>query len=40
VGTGSSYPGVKWLGGERDHSSPSNVEVKNCRAIHPFPHTS
>jgi hypothetical protein len=29
MGTRGSFPGVKRLGREADHSSPSNAEVKN-----------
>jgi hypothetical protein len=29
VGTGSFYPGAKWLTSEADRSSPCSVEVKN-----------
>jgi hypothetical protein len=28
VGTGGSFPGVKWSGLEADHSPPTSVEVK------------
>jgi hypothetical protein len=30
VGTGGTFPGVKRLGREADHSSPSSAEVKNA----------
>jgi hypothetical protein len=29
VGTGVSFPGVKWLGSKADLSTPSSAEVKN-----------
>jgi hypothetical protein len=34
---GGYFPGVKWPGYEADLSSPSCSEVKNARAISPFP---
>jgi len=30
MGTGDSFPGVKRLGREADHSHPSSVEVREC----------
>jgi len=29
MGIRGSFPGVKWLGHEADHSTPSGAEVKN-----------
>jgi hypothetical protein len=37
MGTESSFPGVKRLGREADHSPPSSAEVKNDGAILPLP---
>jgi hypothetical protein len=36
MGTGGSFPGVKWQGHEADHSLPSSAEVKNGGAIPPL----
>jgi hypothetical protein len=30
MGTRGSFPGVKWLRREADHSHPSSAEVKEC----------
>jgi hypothetical protein len=38
MGTGSSFPGVKWPGCEAYHSPPASVDVK-CGSIHPLPNT-
>jgi hypothetical protein len=38
MGSGSSFPGVKQLGCEVDHSPPSGGEVKNNTAIPPLLH--
>jgi len=40
MGTRDSFPGVKFLGHESDHSSPSSAEVKIRGAIPPLPSTS
>jgi hypothetical protein len=34
VGTGGSFPGVKWLVREADLSPPSTAEVKECEDIY------
>jgi hypothetical protein len=34
MGTGHSFPGLKRLGREVDHSPPSDAEVKNGVALH------
>jgi hypothetical protein len=39
MGTWSSIPEVKRQEREADHSPPHSIEVKNCRAIPPLPHT-
>jgi hypothetical protein len=33
MGAGGSFPEVKWLGCEAEHSAPSSDEVKNGTAI-------
>jgi hypothetical protein len=38
MGTGASYPGVKQLGCEADHSPPSSVEVENAWSYASTPH--
>jgi hypothetical protein len=40
VDTGGSFPRVKALFHEADHSPPSGAEVKNDVAIPPYPHSS
>jgi hypothetical protein len=40
MGTGGSFPGVKWQGREADHSPPSSAEVKKGGAIPPLTHMS
>jgi hypothetical protein len=40
MGTGDSFPEVKRLGRETDHSLPSSAEVKNGGATSALPHTS
>jgi hypothetical protein len=40
MGAGNTFPGVKRLGREADHSPPSSSEVKNGGAIPALPHTS
>jgi hypothetical protein len=37
---GALSPGIKRPGHEADNSPPSNTEVKNGEAIHPFLHMS
>jgi hypothetical protein len=40
MGIGGSFPGVKRLGREANHSPPTSAEFKNRRAIPPLPHIS
>jgi hypothetical protein len=40
MGTGCSFPGVKQLEHEADHSLPSTAKVKSGGAIPPLPHMS
>jgi hypothetical protein len=40
MGTGGSFPGVKRLEREADHSHPSSAEINYDGAIPPLPHTS
>jgi hypothetical protein len=37
LGTGDSFPRIKWPGHEAGHSPPSSAKVKNDGAIPPFP---
>jgi hypothetical protein len=37
---GGSFPGLKRLGSDADHSHPSSVDVKNGRGIPPLPYAS
>jgi hypothetical protein len=37
---GAPSLGAQWPGCDADHSLPSSVQVKNCGAIPPLPHTS
>jgi hypothetical protein len=37
MGTGCSFPGIKWPGRITDHSPPSSAEAKNAVAIPPLP---
>jgi hypothetical protein len=33
MGTGGSFPGVKWPGHEADHSPPNNAEVQKIKKM-------
>jgi hypothetical protein len=36
MGTGDSFPGVRWPGREADHSPPTNAEVSSLTRLHVF----
>jgi hypothetical protein len=40
IGTGGSFPGIKWQEREADQSSPSSDDVKTDAAIPPIPYAS